>query len=213
MNEQEIMDSLREAVINGKRDEAARLAREAIDRGVPPLDTIMKACYPAMSRVGELYQDGEYFIPEMLMSAKAFEAVMGVVEPHLETDSTVMGTVVIGTCKGDIHSLGKNLVASMLKASGLRVIDLGEDVPAEKFVEAAEKNDADIVAISALMTTSMESMRDAVNAVRKSGVRSKVIVGGGPVTDEFAKSVGADGYGDDAVDAVRVVKRLIGSKV
>ncbi len=213
LSESDILAKIRKAVIEGDRKTAEGLTREAIKENIPPLDTIMKACYPAMEKVGELYQDGEYFIPEMLMSTKAFETVMSIVEPLLKKEGSELGTIVIGTCKGDIHSLGKNLVASMLRASGLNVVDIGEDAPVEKFIEAAKESNADIVGISALMTTSLSSMKQVVDAIRKSDLDVKVIVGGGPVTDDFAKSIGADGYARDAVDAVHVVKNDLLSNV
>jgi corrinoid protein of di/trimethylamine methyltransferase len=163
-----------------------------------------------MTEVGDLYQQGEYFVPEILMAAKAFEASMNLLEPLLkQLDSKANGIVIIGVCEGDIHSIGKNLVATMLEAAGFSIIDLGSDVPAEKFIEAAIENEADIIAVSALMTTSMLKMKDVVASLESSGIRAKVMVGGGPVSQEYADKIGAHGYGKDAMTAVRKAIELM----
>jgi len=144
------------------------------------------------------------------MSAKAFEAVMEILKPHLQTgEQRATGTIVIGVCEGDIHSIGKNIVSTMLQAAGFKIIDLGKDVPVNSFIEAAKENDADIIAISALMTNSMLGMKDVIDAAKSNGISAKIIVGGGPVSAEYAKQIGADGFGDDAKEAVDVALKLM----
>ncbi len=203
------MQSLIEAIVEGNREEAAREAERALDSEIPPFKIVIDGCSKAMSEVGDLYQNGEYFIPEMLMSARAFEAAMTVIKPKLkDTDIEAKGTIVIGTCQGDIHSLGKNLVASMLGAAGFDVINLGEDVPLSNFGDVALKEEADIVAISALMTTSMDSMKKVIEDIRKRNIPVKTMVGGGPITQDFADSIEADGYAKDAQDAVKIASIL-----
>jgi len=203
------MQSLIDAIVEGNREEAASEAEKALDSEIPPFKIVIDGCSKAMSEVGDLYQNGEYFIPEMLMSARAFEAAMTVIKPKLkETDIEGKGTIVIGTCQGDIHSLGKNLVASMLGAAGFDVINLGEDVPLRNFDDIALKEEADIVAVSALMTTSMDSMKNVIEDIRQRNIPVRTMVGGGPITKDFADSIGADGYAKDAQDAVKIASIL-----
>ncbi|TFF94086.1 cobalamin-binding protein [Candidatus Thorarchaeota archaeon] len=206
----ETMSRLQTAIVEGNRKQSPDLARELLNKGVNAYDIVMKGCSKAMSKVGDLYQQGEYFIPEILMSAKAFEAAMEVINPHLQTaDKQASGTVVIGVCEGDIHTIGKNIVVTMLKAAGFDVVDLGADVAPTVFAEEAEKAGADIVAVSALMTTSMIGMKDVVAAVRERGLQSKIMIGGGPVSRDYAEQIGADGYGQDAKEAVDVALKLM----
>ncbi len=210
MGTKEILENLKQSIIDGNRKATPALAQKAIDMELPPYAIVTDACSPAMAEVGELYQQGEYFVPEILMSAKAFEAAMAVIEPHLKSKRLEFtGTVVLGVSEGDIHSIGKNLVAIMLEASGFNVVDLGTDVPAKKFIGAAIKSNADIIGVSALMTTSMIGMKDIVRLVKEEGLGVKVMVGGGPVNQEYADSIGADAYGRDAMDAVRVARNLM----
>jgi corrinoid protein of di/trimethylamine methyltransferase len=205
----DIIDRLKEAIVDGDRKAAPSLAQEALNQNIPPFDIVTKACSKAMIKVGELYEAEEYFVPEILISAKAFEAAMEVIEPHLvNIKKDVSGTIILGVCEGDIHSIGKNLVATMLEAAGFNVIDLGTDVPKQKFVDAATENNADIVGISALMTTSMLGMKDIIKDLREHSPHVKVMIGGGPISQEYADSIGADGYGDNAMEAVHVAKRL-----
>lgn len=209
MAAEENLQELIEAIVAGNREKAAIEAEKALESGIPPYKIVIQGCSSAMSQVGDLYQNGEYFIPEMLMSAKAFEASMNVVKPKLkDTDVQAKGTIIIGTCKGDIHSLGKDLVASMLDAAGFNVIDLGEDVPLMNFGDTALKEEADIVAVSALMTTSMDSMKNVIEDIHEREIPVKTMVGGGPITQDFADSIGADGYAKDAQDAVRIAAVL-----
>jgi corrinoid protein of di/trimethylamine methyltransferase len=202
--------NLRDTIIKGNRKEAPNLARQLLDDGMDAYSIVTDGCSKAMTRVGELYQEGEYFVPEILMSAKAFEAVMEILKPHLQTgEKRTTGTIIIGVCEGDIHSIGKNIVSTMLQAAGFKIIDLGKDVPVNAFIEAAKENDADIIAISALMTNSMLGMKDVINAAKSNGINAKIIVGGGPVSAEYAKQIGADGFGDDAKEAVDVALKLM----
>ncbi len=210
MNNEEKKFKLKSEIISGKRKLVPELVNDLLKSGMEAYEIIIQVCAPAMSEVGVLYQKGEYFVPEILMSAKAFEAAMEVLRPYLEEmDKKAGGTVIIGVCEGDIHTIGKNLVATMLEAAGFNIIDLGADVPAKEFVKAAKDNDADIIGVSALMTTSMLGMKDVVNLTKAEGIRAKVMVGGGPVTEDYAEKIGADGYGKDAKDAVDVAIRLM----
>ncbi len=202
---------LRNTIIKGDRKKAPNIARQLLDEGMDAYNIVTDGCSKAMVRVGELYQEGEYFVPEILMSAKAFEAVMEVLKPHLQTgEQRATGTIVIGVCEGDIHSIGKNIVSTMLQAAGFKMIDLGKDVPVNAFIEAAKENNADIIAISALMTNSMLGMKDVIDAAKSNGINAKIIVGGGPVSAEYAEQIGADGFGDDAKEAVDVALKLMG---
>ncbi|MFX1603478.1 MAG: corrinoid protein [Promethearchaeota archaeon] len=203
---QELVD----AIVVGNRKSSPLLTRNLLDEGVDAYSIVIDACSVAMARVGELYQEGEYFVPEILMSAKAFEAAMTVLEPHLkEAKGKASGTVVLGVCEGDIHTIGKNLVATMLEAAGFNVVDLGSDVAAERFADAAVEHGADIIGASALMTTSMIGMKDIIEVVRSRELAVKVMIGGAPVNREYAESIGADGYGEDAKEAVDVALRLM----
>ncbi|MBD3159394.1 MAG: cobalamin-binding protein [Candidatus Lokiarchaeota archaeon] len=209
MSDNSVLSDLITAIREGNREIVPDLTKKAIDQGIEAFDIVTKGCSKAMREVGELYQKGEYFVPEILMSAKAFEAGMEVLEPHLtEIDTKASGTVVIGVCEGDIHSIGKNLVKTMLDATGFKVIDLGTDIPANEFIEAAKENEADIVAVSALMTTSMLKMEEISESLNANGVSAKLMVGGGPVSHDYAEKIGAHGYGKDAMEAVDVAVRL-----
>jgi corrinoid protein of di/trimethylamine methyltransferase len=213
LNNEEKKFKLKSEIISGKRKLVPELVNDRLKSGMEAYEIIIQVCAPAMSEVGVLYQKGEYFVPEILMSAKAFEAAMEVLRPYLEDmDKKAGGTVIIGVCEGDIHTIGKNLVATMLEAAGFNIIDLGADVPAKEFVKAAKDNDANIIGVSALMTTSMLGMKDVVDLTKAEGIRAKVMVGGGPVTKDYAEKIGADGYGKDAKDAVDVAIRLMEGK-
>ena len=211
MNKGAKASQLKTEIIKGKRKLVPDLVNELLKSGMEAYDVIIQICAPAMSEVGTLYQEGEYFVPEILMSAKAFEAAMEILRPYLaKMDKKAGGTVIIGVCAGDIHTIGKNLVATMLEAAGFNIIDLGKDVPAIEFVKAAKDNDADLIGVSALMTTSMIGMKDVVNLAKAEGIKAKIMVGGGPVSEEYAKRIGADGYGQDAKEAVDLAVRLMG---
>lgn len=164
----------------------------------------------AMDEVGRLFSDGDLFVPEMLRSAKVMKAGLEILKPHLaEGASTSRGIVVIGTVKGDMHDIGKNLVSMMLEGGGFTVIDLGVDVETEAFIAAARENDANVIALSALLTTTMPAMESTIKAVKEAGAANKAIIGGAPVTQAFADKIGADGYSADAPGAVKLVKQLV----
>ena len=210
LSNEERISRLKTEIIKGKRKSVPDLVNNLLESGMEAYDIIIQICAPAMSQVGILYQEGEYFVPEILMSAKAFEAAMEVLRPYLEKmEKKAGGTVIIGVCEGDIHTIGKNLVATMLEAAGFNIVDLGKDVPASEFVKAARENDADIIGVSALMTTSMIGMKDVVDLAKAEGIKAKIMVGGGPVTEDYALKIGADGYGQDAKDAVDLAIRLM----
>ena len=199
-----------DAVVNGRVEEAPGFVKEAMDQGISVDEILKKGLIAAMDFVGERFGEGEIFIPQVLWSAKAMQASMDLLRPHLSSaGSKSMGRIVVGTAQGDIHDIGKNLVAIMLEGAGFEVIDLGVDVAAERFVEQAAANKADVIAISALLTTTMGSMSDVVASLKEKGLSSiKVIVGGAPVDQAFCDEIGADAYGVDAMDGVRRVKEL-----
>ena len=165
----------------------------------------------AMDEVGKKFSEGELFVPEMLMAAQAMKGGLEIIKPHLgDEGSETRGTVVIGTVKGDLHDIGKNLVAMMMEGAGFNVVDLGVDVDPEKFVQAATENNADVIALSALLTTTMPAMEATVKAVKEAGLATKTIVGGAPVTEAFSDQIGADGFSDDAPGAVELARTLMG---
>jgi corrinoid protein of di/trimethylamine methyltransferase len=211
---QELFEAMRTAVIDGDPDEAAALAERALAEDVDPLLAIDEGYVPGLRRVGEQFSCGEMYLPEMMLAARAMQRAVAVLEPELARRSTqrqVAGRVVIGTVKGDIHEIGKNLVAMMLSADGFEVHDLGVDVAPEAFVTKAREVHADIVAMSALLTTTMTGQRTVVDALADAGLRPgvKVLVGGAPVTRAWADQIGADGFGEDAVGAVKVARSLV----
>ena len=176
------------------------------------IDEILNAgLIGAMDIVGKKFSDGELFVPEMLMAAQAMKAGLEVLKPHLSGEDAVSrGTVVIGTVKGDLHDIGKNLVAMMMEGAGFDVVDLGVDIDAEKFVKAAVEHNAGVIALSALLTTTMPAMGATIAAIKEAGIAAQVIIGGAPVTEAFAGQIGADGYSEDAPGAVELARKLIG---
>ena len=175
-----------------------------------PQQIIDDSMIPAMEAIGQAFESGQAFVPNLLLSARAMKAALDILKPLMMAETTTtLGTVVIGTVKGDLHDIGKNLVASMLEGRGFKVINLGADVSKERFVEAARENNADIVAMSALLTTTMDYMKDVVDAVKESGLKVKTMIGGAPITADFAKQIGADGYSTNANEAVSVAKALL----
>jgi 5-methyltetrahydrofolate--homocysteine methyltransferase len=202
--------ALKLAVEIGDRETAVMVTQQGIDEGVPPED-ILKWMTDAMEVVGGRFQNQEIYVPEMLISARAMKAAVAMLEPLLVAGGIVPdSTAVIGTIKGDLHDIGKNLVAMMWKGANINVVDLGTSVSAEKFMAAAREHKADLIGISALLTTTMGGMRTVVEAVRASGLSHvRVIVGGAPVTSEFARQIGADGWAPDAASAVSVARGLI----
>ena len=199
-------------VLEGKRDELVNRVQAALDGGIPAGDILQNGLIAAMGEVGKLFEEGEYFVPEMLIAARAMKAGLVILQPLL-VDSGVesAGKVAIGTLKGDLHDIGKNLVGMMLEGAGFEIVDLGTDVEAEQFVAAA-KNGADVIGLSALLTTTMPSMEGTIKAIEAEGLRDKVkvIIGGAPVTSAYAEKIGADGYAPDASQAVSLAKSLIG---
>jgi 5-methyltetrahydrofolate--homocysteine methyltransferase len=201
--------ALSAAIETGDRNAAASLTQAALEEGIDP-QTILAAMTAAMDTVGGRFQRNEIFVPEMLIAARAMKAGTGILEPALVAAGIrPEHRAVIGTVEGDLHDIGKNLVAMMWKGAGFEVIDLGVNVPAARFVEAAREHDAALVGLSALLTTTMPGMRGVVEAVRAAGLRAKVVIGGAPVTPEFAAQIGADGYAPDAGSAVDVARGLV----
>jgi 5-methyltetrahydrofolate--homocysteine methyltransferase len=201
------------ALSHGNIDETKRLTQESLDRGESAEVILKEGFLPAMDRIGVKFKNGEVFIPEVLIAARAMHAGMDVLKPILSKSNTPMvGKVVIGTVKGDLHDIGKNLVIMMFEGGGFEVVDLGIDVSPEKFVETIQKHKPQVVAISALLTTTIREMKTTLDAIAKAGLKNhvKTIVGGAPLTEKFAKEIGADGYAPDAATAVDVVKSLLG---
>jgi corrinoid protein of di/trimethylamine methyltransferase len=206
------LEKLHEAVLQGDWKTAAAVTKDAIADGVAPLTIVTGCLVPAMDEVGRRFDCEEYFVPEMLLSARAMKASMAIIRPLLAASGAQpIGRVVIGTVKGDLHDIGKNLVASMLEGGGFEVIDLGADVPPERFIDAASARNANLVALSALLTVTMTSMKTTIDAFRTAGLREKVkiMVGGAPVTQQYADAIGADGFGDSAGAAVALARRLV----
>jgi 5-methyltetrahydrofolate--homocysteine methyltransferase len=207
------LENIYEAVLRGDAKTAATETQAALDAGTPAEEILHQACIPAMNEVGRLFEIGEKFVPEMLIAARAMQTALEILKPLLvEADIQSLGTVVVGTVAGDLHDIGKNLVAMMLEGAGFQIIDLGTDVAPEKFVEAVQANDPDIVGMSALLTTTMASISATIEALTEAGVRDKVkvIIGGAPITQDFADKVGADGFAPDAGSAPRMAKALLG---
>ena len=210
---EEMYEKLAEAVIEGEPDDAEELAKQALDQGLNPLTCINEGLTKGIQRVGELFASGEYFLPELIIGAEAMKRALAVLEPAMVGDQSreVVGRVVLGTVEGDMHEIGKTLVGTMLIANGFKVIDLGVDQSADRFVAAVKENQADIVGASALLTTTMLQQKKLIEALEEAGIRDqvKVMVGGAPVTESFASEIGADGYSEDAISAVDLAFRLV----
>lgn len=209
MIDQEIFHT---ALSQGKMDEIKKMTQEALDAGESAEMILKGGLIQAMDRVGMRFKKGEVYIPEVLIAARAMHAGMAILKPILSQSTSVMsGKVIIGTVKGDLHDIGKNLVVMMLEGGGFEVVDLGIDVPANRFIEAIKQYQPQIVGLSALLTTTMAEMKNAIQAIEWAGLRNQVktIVGGAPVTEKFAKEIGADGYASDAASAVDLVKSLL----
>ena len=205
------LQKLYDAVLNGDQKMSVAITQEALDAGVDPMELITKYMVPAMDEVGRLFECEDYFVPELLLSARAMKGSLQLIRPLLAArGDEPVGRVVIGTVKGDLHDIGKNLVASMLEGGGFEVIDLGADVSAERFIDAVQTKNANIVCLSALLTVTMPSMRTTIEAMKAAGVRQKVkiMVGGAPVTPQYAEEIGADGYSENASSAVALARRL-----
>ena len=213
--EEDKLKPLYEAIVAGKLEPAVEITRQAIAEGVAPQMIINNYMIKAMGEVGQRFQDGKAFVPQLLMAGRAMKGALELLKPLLTgSASTTIGKIVIGTVKGDLHDIGKNLVASMLEGCGFEVINIGIDVTCDKFVEAVKENHADILCMSALLTTTMTYMKEVIQALEEAGIRNqvKVMIGGAPVSQGFADEIGADGYSDNANTAVAVAKELIGNK-
>lgn len=207
--------AMRQAVIDGDADQARALASEALAQGIAPLDAINQGFVPGIHFVGEQFALGELFLPDLVLGGEAMKAAVSVLEPELArrgAERERLGTVVLGTVRGDIHEIGKTLVQTMLSASGFEVHDLGVDVSVERFVAAVRERQPDLLGMSALLTTTMPGQKLVIDALKAEGLRErvKVIVGGAPVSQAWADSIGADGYGEDAMRAVTLARRLLG---
>ena len=211
------MDRLKaifDAVIEGRAAEVERGVIAALEAAVPAETILQDGMIAAMNEVGARFEAQEFYVPEMLVAARAMQSGLSILRPRLAAAGVkASGRVVLGTVKGDLHDIGKNLVGMMLEGAGFEIVDLGTDVPPAKFAEAARSNRADLVCLSALLTTTMQNMRFTIEALEDLGIRDqvKVMVGGAPLTAEFAREIGADGYGPDASSAVRLAKSLLGS--
>ena len=212
---EELFALMRQSVIDGDTDQALALAQQALSQNIDPLMAINQGFVPGIDYVGEQFGSGEMFLPDLMLAAEAMKVAVGALEPEMQkrgTQRQMLGKVVLGTVKGDIHEIGKNLVATMLSASGFEVYDLGVDVPLDKFAVKAREVNADIVGVSALLTTTMTGQKTLIEMLDDMGLRPKikVIVGGAPVTRSWAEEIGADGYSDDAIGAVALAKKLMG---
>ena len=209
-----LLANIKQAVIDSDAETIPVLTEKAIKEGFEPLDIINKALVVGMQVVGEKYECGEYFLPHLIISASGMKKSMEILKPHLQSRNQEIekaGTVVIGTVQGDIHEIGKTLVATILSANGFEVHDLGVDVSIDKFIEAVIEHNANVVGLSALLTTTMTVQRDIIKALEEHGLRDKVkvIIGGAPVNKDWADKIGADGFADDAMRAVAVLKELL----
>ncbi len=207
------LTAVRQAVLTGDAPAALAAAKEALAAGVKPVEVVSEGISPGMAEVGRLFEEGEYYVPDLLMAARATKEIFTILRPLLaETGVKPTARVVLGTVQGDLHDIGKNLVAAMLEGGGFEVVDLGVDVPPEKFITAVKEQKPQILGLSALLTTTMPAMRKAMEALGAAGVRQevKIMVGGAPVTEEFAQAIGADGYGENAAASVDLARRLVG---
>ena len=208
-----VLDELKEAIINGNAPAAKELTQKGLSAGTRPGEFFAGAIIPAMDEVGRRMRECEFFIPEVLIAARAARSATDILRPLLVGEDSVRpaGTIVCGTVKGDLHDIGKNIVAMMLESAGFRIVDLGVDASPEKIVEAVQREQANFVALSALLTTTMVNMKAVIEALAAAGLRDKVkvLVGGAPVTEAWAKSIGADGYGKDAPAAVELARGLV----
>lgn len=207
----EKLQTIYDAILEGDMDTVPPEVQASLDTGMTPGEILNTALIPAMDKVGCLFEEGEYFVPEMLVAARAMKAGLEILKPLLVTSGVdPIGKVAVGTVKGDLHDIGKNLVAMMLEGAGFEVIDLGTDVAPNQFVTAVQEG-ADVIGLSALLTTTMPAMQTTIRAIEESGLRDrvKVMVGGAPITEEYAKQIGADGYASDAGQAAALAKKLI----
>jgi len=209
----EKFQALQDAVVAGDRQTAKAITEKALEAGDDPLEIIESGLVPGMGIVGDRFKKNEVFVPEMLVAARAMKEAMALLEPKLlESGYKPAHTAVIGTVEGDLHDIGKNLVATMLKGANFAVVDLGTNVPPEQFVEAAVEHGAKLIGLSALLTTTMPSMKSTIEAIRATGAQDvRIMIGGAPVTEQFASEIGADGYAPDAASAVDTARELLGA--
>jgi corrinoid protein of di/trimethylamine methyltransferase len=217
VSKEDILNKLKESIEKLDKDLAEVAAKEAVDAGLEPMEAIQNGLGKGMNTISDLFDDGEMFVPQILMAAEAFEAAVDIITANLTEaacHATKLGKVIVHTVQGDIHDVGKNIVKTMLRASGFEVIDLGRDVPVEEVVKKAIELNVDIISGSALMTTTMPSQRDIIKALEEQGVRGKFkcMFGGAPVTQEWVDKIGADAYGDNAAEAIAKAKELVGMK-
>ena len=211
MSGNDYLQKIKECLVNMDLEGAKENTKKALEAGANPQDIISRGIAEGMDIVGKKFEEGEYFLSELLVAGEIAKEILKILNPYIKSGEVKLkklGKVVIGTVRGDLHDIGKNIVAMMLNAAGFEVVDLGADVPPEKFVEAARENDANIVAMSALLSVTMPEMKVVIDELKKAGLRDKVkvIVGGAPVTEEYAKEIGADGYGENAIEGVRICK-------
>jgi corrinoid protein of di/trimethylamine methyltransferase len=210
---EELFGNLSRAVVEGEEEEAEALVKQALEQGVDPLACINEGLMKGIEEVGELFSNGTYFLPELIQGASAMKAALEILEPKLigDVQREVAGTVVLGTVAGDQHEIGKTLVGTMLTANGFKVIDIGVDQKADDFVAAIEESGANIVGASALLTTTLLELKRLIDSIAEAGLaeKVKVMIGGAPVTQDFANDIGADGYADDAIAAVAVARKMI----
>lgn len=214
MDKKQLMENIVRSIIDGDQVKAQENAREALNINIDPLEVVESGFSRGMAIVGESFERGESYLPELLMAAATFNAAMEILEPEIEAKNKEIakaGTVLLGTVKGDVHDLGKNIVAMVLETNGFSVVDIGVDVPSLNFIEEAKNVKADVIALSSLMTTTMPAQREIIEILKEKNLRDEyfVIVGGGPVSEEWAERIGADGFGKTAVDAVELIKRLL----
>jgi len=208
-----VLEELSQALINGNAPKTKELAQKAIDEGMAPSQVLSEGLIVGMNEVGRRFKNNEFYVPEVLIAARAMHSGMDVLKPLLsEAEASSAGTVVLGTVKGDLHDIGKNLVSMMLEGAGFNVIDVGVDVAPDKFLEAVRDKKPQVVGLSALLTTTMPAMKTTIEALKEAGVRDsvKVMIGGAPVTQRYSDEIGADGYAPDAASAVDVARRLAG---
>ncbi|HVM48790.1 MAG TPA: corrinoid protein, partial [Candidatus Acidoferrum sp.] len=207
------LKKLYDAIVSGDAKTSQAMTQQALAEGVDPLKLVNEQMVPAMDEVGRRFEANEYFVPELLISARAMKAALELIRPLLVArGDKPVGRVAIGTVKGDLHDIGKNLVASLLEGGGFEVIDLGVNVSPEKFIETVNSKQANVIAMSALLTTTMPSMKTTIDALKQAGVREKVkvLIGGAPITQKYAEEIGADGYSENAVGAVALAKKAVG---
>ena len=212
----EDLKQLYDAIVDGNAKVAKTVVSNAMEVGVDPQELLNQYMIPAMDEVGRRFETNEYFVPELLIAARAMKGALEIIKPKLAaTGAKPVGKVAIGTVKGDLHDIGKNLVAAMLEGGGFEIVDLGVDVTPEKFIAAVKEKGANIIALSALLTTTMPSMKTTIEGLKEAGVRAqvKVIIGGAPVTQKYADEIGADGYSDNASAAVSLARKLVAAAV